>query len=487
MKENEKPTIKLLVGPYLSADWSDYMAGAFADYDAKTFGPWEGADLKIDGLPSLEQILDLLPADWSPDLLLLWRPEYVYIPPGLETAPFPTAALVSDWYLAFSDSLEAAWRVDALVTGTRGERIFRAAGFENVVAMPMLGYQPDLDGRYALPTADRNIDVFCGGNPNWIVHKERALVHAELKKLSDQIRIHEGPLVDRVEFNRLMGRSRIFVNQTVIGEVNMKVYEATASGTCLFVEEDNLDIRNYLVPDESVVLFNRANLNEKILYFLEHEEERAAIAERAKPLMAPFTYRRNMSAIVERLIGQDGLCVNPGPRPISELGPEEIAEGLAGYALRHNGEDPMAAVALCSALKDGPRSLLLNTCAKYTVNYTAGHSSQWENSAILKSFAMAKAADPESLQAAYTWAKMATAYVAPMAQGALDDLERLLLGNCAVPFSSAGPYFGMDRNMRFVFQRTAWEALEAGQSMDEALRALLLEDLNTMRKKTGES
>lgn len=467
----------------MQAEWSEYMAGAFDDFDTITFGPWDGADLCLPGMPSLAQIVQMLPSDWRPDLFLLWRPEYGTIPVGLEDAPFATAALVSDWYLAFSDSLEAAWRVDVLVTGTVGERVFRAAGFANVLAMPMLGYQPAVDGTAWRPDSERDIDVFCGSNPNWAVHRERARVHAELRKIADRIRLREGPFVERAEFNRLMGRSRIFVNQTVIGEVNMKVYEAAASGACLFVEEENLDIRNYLVPDESVVLFNRKNINEKVLYYLEHEDKRAAIAERARTEMQPFTYRSNMRAIVDRLTGPEGIERFAGRRPVRELSTQERAEGLAGYALRHHGGDLAAAIALGADLGDGPRALLLRACAHYT-GLQGGAAPVWNSGQILQAYVQAASMARDSVPAAYSLAQIATAHLdATGAQAMVDQALLLLDSGCAVPFSCADPYFGMEIDQRFAFERAAWEALVAGRPVDEALRPLLRASLMDLKQK----
>jgi len=52
-----------------------------------------------------------------------------------------------------------------------------------------------------------------------------------------------------------------------------------------------------------------------------------------------------------------------------------------------------------------------------------------------------------------------------------------------VPFSCSEPYFAMENDLRHTFERTAWETLEAGKSMDDALRPLLLECLVEMKSK----
>lgn len=473
---------RLLVGPFIEAGLSDYMVGAFDDFDTLTFGSWPKADIQIPGLPSLQEIIASLPPDWAPDFLILWRPEYGYFPPGLEYAQCPVAMLISDWYLAFSDSLESAWRVDMVITGTLGQRIFRKAGFDNVLAMPMLGYQPEIDGEFSLPAEQRGIDIYLGGNPNWAIHRQREQIIAELLDLPPQIKIFHGPYVDRKSYNQLLGRSKIVVNQTVIGEINMKAYEVAAAGACLFVEEDNLDIRNYLVPDESVVLFNKANLLEKIRYFLSHDQERSRIARAAQKAMAKFTYQENFRNIIGQLdeLNQAGKLADK--RLCFELPEVQRNAGMLGYSLLHNGGDPLAPIMLSDGLPLDPiKEPLLKASAHFLARLGSKNSPQddriWPTEKILKTFRDATDLSPDYLPAAYCWARVAAAHLAPsVALPLLGKVTNLLLGRCTVPFSCSDFYF-MDTNIQFSFERTAWEALDKGLPLDDILRPLILEDV----------
>ena len=475
---------RLLIGPFLQAGLSDYMLGAFDDFDTITFGVWSEADIQVSGLPSLQEILDLLPPNWSPDYLILWRPEYGYIPLGLEHAKFPSAMLVSDWYLAFSDSIEAAWRVDMVVTGTLGERIFRTAGFDNVMAMPMLGYQPEIDGKFTQPTGNRDIDVYVGGNANWIIHRQREQIVAELLGLPAAVRLVHGPYVSRERYNNLLGRSKIVVNQTVIGEINMKVYEVAAAGACLFVEEDNLDILNYLVPGESVVLFNRENLLEKVEYYLGRDSEREGIAMAAKKAMAKFTYRENFSNIIKGLVELNSAGNLMMKRPCFELSDEVRAAGMLGYSLNHNGGDYLAPVKVRGENPlDSTQGRLLETAAQYFARLAcdrgniAAPEHIWPTPEILKSFRDASEMNPGYLPAAYCWARVAAAHLdSAVALPILERVTRLLLDGCPIPFSSAD-FFFWDPATRFDFERQAWELLEKGESLDDGLRSLILEDV----------
>jgi hypothetical protein len=299
--------LRVLAGPFDRSLHAEYMRGAFEDADTITFGHWEGSDVVAAQGEDVRSVLDQLPEGWSPDLMLWWRPEYTVLPRGLAEVPFPVVMLTSDWYLSWQGTLAAARYADLVVTGSRGAPVFRAAGVDDVVALPMLGFEPGLDGVHV--SAERDVDVLCAGNTRWSIHPERARVVDTLCDLPPSVRFVHPPFVDRAEYNRWLGRSKIFVNQTVIGEVNMKVYEAPAAGACLFVERDNLDVRDVLVEGESVVLFDREDLVDSILYYLEHDEEREAIAAAGREAMRGHTYRRNMRAILDhvRSRGRDRL------------------------------------------------------------------------------------------------------------------------------------------------------------------------------------
>lgn len=478
--------LRVLVGPFVHEGHYGYMQGAFDDLDALSFGSGGGVDLPTPALASLDDILATLPAGWEPDLMLLWRPEYATLPGGLEEAPFPVAMLVSDWYAAFSDCVEAARFANVVVTGSVGERVFRQAGFADVMNLPMLGYQPGVDGAVRSPR--RDIDVFSATNPNWIVHHRREHINARLLDLPPGVNLVLRENITRQQYNEFLGRSRIFVNQTVVGEINMKCYEVPNAGACLFVEQDNLDIRRWLEDGVSCVLYSPEDLDEKILYYLEHEEERAAIATAGQTAMQAMSYRANMAQIVDALRrrGRDELLRSG--RNILRASPRLRHRHHAAHAIRHNDGDLGNLFALTEQLlpAEGAHDPLLWACAHYLANHLPEHrrpTGTRDMVDILKSVQRAAAMDPSDTTVLTARAALFGLHGdREMAKVALDELVAQLQGEGVVAFAGSHVLL-LPTPVRHQYEGIAWRAVERGVSPAPELRALLLEHALILRGK----
>jgi spore maturation protein CgeB len=92
--------------------------------------------------------------------------------------------------------------------------------------------------------------------------------------------------------SRITFNSHIDVSKNIIG--NMRMYEATGVGTLLLSDGKNAPDKNF--NDEEVVYYDNINdAIEKVNYYLQHEDERAAIAEKGqKRTLTEYSYE-NMS------------------------------------------------------------------------------------------------------------------------------------------------------------------------------------------------
>jgi tetratricopeptide (TPR) repeat protein len=484
--------MRLLVGPFHDPEHWAYMQGAFDDHDALTFGTGKGVNLSTRPIERLDDLLARLPEGWGPDLLLLWRPEYGAVPWGLEEAPFPVVMLTSDWYLEFHDCVETARFVNAVVTGSRGLRVFAAAGFTHTIRLPMLGYEPGVDG--AFPSQTRDIDVLYAGSTNWSAHPRRERVLARLLDLPAAVEVAYRTRITRAEYSTLLSRARIVVNPTVVGEINMRVYETGAAGACLFVEEDNLDVPALLPDGVGAVYYREDNLLERVLYYLEHEEERARIAAFGQRTLRGTTYRANMGAIVRALQELGRVRLSSMGREINRAGTRDRIRHFVAPNLRYSAGDNTVLREMLRPLEDAatPRDRLLISVVDYTLAVDRWReqqsrpvqSAQLEHA--LRGIMRAAREAPCDVSIAYALAAYSGHHARPEAALRLiDHLIALLEGGAPVPYGGTA-FYAMEPNedLRRRFERVAWEAVERGLAPGAALHPLLLDRAYRWRGET---
>lgn len=104
---------------------------------------------------------------------------------------------------------------------------------------------------------------------------------------------------------RLYQRARIVVNRH--GEIsqgatnNLRTFEATGTGALLLTEASS-NLSDFFAPDECVTYSSHADAVEKIRYYLEHDDERAAIAARGQArTLRDHTYAQRMKTVSNAL------------------------------------------------------------------------------------------------------------------------------------------------------------------------------------------
>jgi spore maturation protein CgeB len=113
--------------------------------------------------------------------------------------------------------------------------------------------------------------------------------------------------------------------------VNPRTFEIAAAGAFQLVDERAL-LPEMLHPGREVATFADAGeLRDRVAYWLERPDERAAIALAGRRrVLAEHTYRRRMAALVETVCAQDGEAIAARTR-----------EETAGTAARAAGETPL--------------------------------------------------------------------------------------------------------------------------------------------------
>jgi hypothetical protein len=148
---------------------------------------------------------------------------------------------------------------------------------------------------------EKDIDVAFVGSLNHAIHAERARCLEQIAALSDRytIRICTGHLDEA--YTRLLNRARIVFNHAVRSEMNMRCFETLACGSLLFLEESNIEVRDYLQDRHEVVLYRPDNLTELLVHYLENDDEARAIAEKGHGKAPELAIERRLSAFLDTL------------------------------------------------------------------------------------------------------------------------------------------------------------------------------------------
>jgi len=290
----------------------------YRDVEVLTFGPkdrmWVGKrfypfDIEFDPARGRwEELASLLPPGWEPDLVLFYYPEHEPLPKGIERAPWPVVGVISDWNIHFDQLWTMAPFFDAVAADRMGTAVFRKAGFAQTFYWPQYTFR--WEWHKPVEGLERDIDVFFAGNMNPQVQGERILWLGRLKALEERIRVEIASGVFNEDYGRLLARAKIGFNRSIRGEMNLRAFEVCASGAVLLMERENLEVREYLVPDEEVVLYGENDLEKKIFWLLEHDEERERIARAGRRKILDYSMSRNLDRLRGALAG-----IRPGDRP----------------------------------------------------------------------------------------------------------------------------------------------------------------------------
>ncbi|HEY9841173.1 MAG TPA: glycosyltransferase [Candidatus Obscuribacterales bacterium] len=266
------------------------------------------------GGPSGWKLADLWArlGDWQPELLIWWGFHYA-LPADIADCPVPSLLVVADWhyhYTAVRAYLDAFDHVccDRLLLQT-----LQARGYANASYWPAYGFDPGMlqadpfTEPYSAPGADhdqeRDIDICFLGNVNPNTYPQRNRLLRQLAGLQRPDgrpwRIVIRHQVGYPHYPAMLRRSKIVFNHGLRREMNLRAYEAAACGALLLMEEDNLEVRDFLPG--ACVLYNEQNLTERVSYYLEHASEREAIARRGQELIQAHCYEAQFERLLEIL------------------------------------------------------------------------------------------------------------------------------------------------------------------------------------------
>lgn len=242
-------------------------------------------------------IIDSLPFDWKPDIVIFKAPFEKPIPLGIENSPYPTAVILDDWYGAGDYLPDNLRRFDYIFTDKSSMKLLKNMGFDNVDYWPAFGYNPSQFR--IIPKCDRTIDLFFAGSMNINIQSERLYWLRKLCSISNKYLVKINHNTFQEDYVLALNCSKIVFNRSIKGEMNMRAFEIPACGSLLFMEEENLEIGDFLTDGKECILYNNDNLEELIDYYLKHEEERKRIASAGYIKIQQFSYPKLFTRLLE--------------------------------------------------------------------------------------------------------------------------------------------------------------------------------------------
>lgn len=225
------------------------------------------APMRLDGLLDLLRSRDFLP-DMAVWLDCCKPPSLI----GLERAPFVTVMYSIDqyfnpWHVPFSAGFD-----HVCVAQKDYLPLFLASAARPASWLPLFAHRPD--PALIKPFAERDVPVGFVGTVGANGNPERA---AFLKVFRA-----ECPLVaTQGDWAALYGRSRIVVNQSAVGELNFRLFEAAACGAAVLTEDVDCGLLDLFVPGRDLLVYPRGDAKAAAWLARQALESLEALAEMA--------------------------------------------------------------------------------------------------------------------------------------------------------------------------------------------------------------
>ena len=298
-------------------------------FDLATLREWKRTDLADMVQPcdieiSLDKIADLtgiLPAGWTPDLVVAISGGGIPMFLNTVSLPCPTVFLSIDTWQCFADHVEA--RYYDIVFAAQREYVSRLqeSGSRHVYWLP-LGCNPE--AHVPVFEESETHDVAFVGASSLSVHAERARL---LRLLAQHFSVLSAECVHGLEMCRLFARGRLAFNHSAVRDLNMRIFEVLSMGRPLLTNEDSafnglLDL--FEDGKHLIVYRDDGDLLRKTREYLEDDRARRRIAQAGRAeVLQKHTYEHRVESMLEQvrtLFPQLGTLQRPSFRlPSSRL------------------------------------------------------------------------------------------------------------------------------------------------------------------------
>jgi len=245
-----------------------------------------------------EDVSDLAEEIGCPDLFFFIEPGINFFPRGLERIACPTACYLIDVHCDLRvRELYAPFFDYIFVAQKDYVQHFKDIGHKNVYWLP-LGCDPEIHGEE--PT-ERIYDIGFVGKTMGANHPRGRLLH----RISERYTTNDfNKFYPKEDITAIYSRSKIVVNIPVNGDLNMRVFEAMASGALLITETISNGQREFFQEGVHIVEYkNETDLFGRIDYYLKNEKEREGIARAGQQLvLGEHTYKQRSKFVIDTVL-----------------------------------------------------------------------------------------------------------------------------------------------------------------------------------------
>ena len=238
----------------------------------------------------------VLPADWTPDLLVGISKGGVALRTLPDTLICPSVYLSIDTWQSPGDYVDAQCYDFTFAAQQSFVDRLRSSGASNVSWLP-LGCNP---ATHFPKEVEPDVDIAFVGNIILPVHQQR---HELLKRLQTSFTTAVVTRAFGDEVCEIMSRGRLAFNHCAVYDVNMRIFEAMAMGRPVLTNRDSAHngLFDLFTDGEHLIAYdNEDDVVDKAGYYLTHAEEREAIARQGyEKVLANHTYLHRVDTILE--------------------------------------------------------------------------------------------------------------------------------------------------------------------------------------------
>ena len=314
---------------------------------------------------SWHELRAALPEGFEPDLVLIYWPDQEPLPADLEECPVPVVGVVSDYNLTLQH-VAGLWPFfDSLLCDRAGVDLFARLTFSDVRYWCQYAHKRPFHRLYD-DAAGRDVDVGFAGNLNPAVQRERAGWIQRVDQLKERgVRVDVRSGVQGQAYGRFLNRCRIGWNRSIRGEMNLRGFEVPACGALLLMERENLEVRDFFVPDEECVLYGDDDFEAVVARLL-------GDPARTQRIAAAGLRRVQDHRLGNRLHELAPLCEGGVRRPESTAADRALGRAVAMMTTWADGDAVVrAAVRAAAAAPEDPRAL--NALAMATLRWRGNH------------------------------------------------------------------------------------------------------------------